>query len=80
MTPTDPQSLRDPRIDPKPGDAIARNNPNALQGMILRDVTRAHGGFVFFGQDNGYISKPRITSLVEWRAWAKKAEVCDVAE
>lgn len=71
---------RDPRVDPKPGDTISRNIHGALDGIILRDVTRAHGGFVFFKQDNGAAARNRIVSLLEWRKWAKKAEVCDAAK
>jgi hypothetical protein len=69
---------RDPRIDPQPGDSISRNFATAIGGVIIRDVTRAHGGAVFFRRDNGYIAKHQIVSLDEWRRWAAKAEVVDV--
>ena len=73
-------TTRDPREDPKPGDTISRDIASALQGTILRDVTRAHGGFVFFKQDNGSTARGRIVSLTEWRKWAEKAEVCEHAD
>ena len=58
-------SKRDPRVDPHPGDTISRDNKNALYGIILRDVTRAHGGLlVFFNQDNGRVSYPRASRLL----------------
>jgi hypothetical protein len=70
--------MRDPRIDPVPGDSISRDFPTAAGGTIIRDVTRAHGGFVFFRRDNGYQAKHQIVSLTKWRAWAAKAEVGDI--
>lgn len=66
---------RDPRINPAVGDEIAREFKTARQGIILREVTRAHGGFVFFHRDNGYVSKPQIVPLEKWRKWAKNTEV-----
>ena len=72
-------SDRDPRIDPKPGDAISRHIPQALNGIILREVERAHGGFVGFYSDNGNVRKWSIIHLAAWRDWAKKAEVVEYA-
>lgn len=65
---------RDPRVDPRPGDSIFRKIPQAIDGGIIRDVTRAHGGFVFFTQDNGRTAKRKIVSLIQWRKWAAKAK------
>lgn len=67
---------RDPRENPQPSDGISRLLATALQGCIIREVTRAHGGgFVFFRRDNGHVAKHQIVSLGQWRRWAKKAEV-----
>jgi hypothetical protein len=71
---------RDPRIDPKPGDGIARDFKTARDGTILREVTRAHGGFVFFRRDNGYVVRNEIITIREWREWARKASVFETAE
>ena len=61
MTPL--QVGHDPRINPKPGDSILRKIPQAKDGAIIRVVVRAHGGFVFFWQDNGRTYRFRITTL-----------------
>ena len=67
---------RDPRVDPRPGDEIARDIPQALQGCIIRGVTRAHGGFVFAYRDNGHTRKNLLPmTLGDWRRWATTAEV-----
>lgn len=66
---------RDPRIDPQPGDSIAREFSSALGGCIIREVERAHGGFVAFYRDNGHKKRWQIVPLDKWRAWARKAEV-----
>jgi hypothetical protein len=71
---------RDPRIAPRVGDEIARNFTTAKQGIILRKVTRAHGGFVFFMRDNDYVAKPKIASLTQWQQWARNAEIVQFAE
>lgn len=71
---------RDPRVDPQPGDTISKDVPRALHGIILRDVTRAHGGFVFFKQDNGFKAIPMLVVLADWVRWAANAEVINVAE
>lgn len=73
-------SNRDPRVDPRPGDVISREIPTAKQGVIIRDVHRAHGLFVHFSQDNGFTSRPRWTNIYDWKRWAKKAEVLEVSE
>lgn len=72
--------MHDPRINPRPGDTTSRNIKTALEGIILRDVTRAHGGFVFFRQDNGSVAKSKIVTLTEWRRWNKTAEICHTAD
>ncbi len=66
---------RDPRQDPQPGDLISREFKTAIGGCIIREVTRSHGGFVFFERDNGHVTKPQIVALEEWRRWAKRAEI-----
>lgn len=71
---------RDPRIDPLPGDAITRDFATAKGGCIIREVERAHGGFVAFYRDNGYTSRHVFVSLFQWRRWASKAAVLAVAE
>jgi hypothetical protein len=71
--------MRDPRIDPAPDDGISRGFKTATHGVILREVTRAHGGFVFFRRDNGYESKNQIVSISQWRKWARKATVFRIA-
>ena len=68
-------SERDPRITPKPGDIISRDFATAKGGCIIREVTRAHGGFVFFKRDNGWTTQNCIVSLEKWQRWAKTAEV-----
>lgn len=65
----------DPRVYPKPGDEIAREFATAACGCILRKVTRAHGGFVFYERDNGYKLSRKFESLGKWRKWASKATV-----
>ena len=70
---------RDPRIDPAPGDGIARDFSTALGGTILREVTRAHGGIVAFRRDNGYVARYQIVSLDKWRSWARRATVFAIA-
>ncbi len=69
--------MRDPRIDPEIGDEICRPFKTALSGLILRRVTRAHGGFVFFVSDNGYYTDSVKCSIKVWRRWAIKAEVIE---
>jgi hypothetical protein len=71
--------MRDPRIDPAPDDGISRGFKTATHGVILREVTRAHGGFVFFRRDNGYVAKHQIVALSKWRQWARKATVFRIA-
>ena len=70
-----PGASRDPRFTPLVGDEIARQFITALGGCIIRKVTRAHGGFVFFDRDNGYRVTRKIVTLDKWRRWAKSAEV-----
>jgi len=69
--------LRDPRIDPVPGDSICRGFSGNVQ--IIREVERAHGGFVGFWRDNGFRECRKIVSLEKWRRWAKQAEILEVA-
>lgn len=71
---------RDPRINPLPGDEIGRNIKTSLGGFIFRKVTRSHGGFVFFAQDNGYRTKHRRVNLKAWQQWAIKAEIIETAK
>lgn len=68
-------SERDPRIDPIIGDGIERFFATALGGVIIREVNRSHGGFVFFRQDNGYRFLHRIVSLEKWRKWAVNSRI-----
>jgi hypothetical protein len=70
---------RDPRIDPLPGDSVSREFKTATGGCIIREVTRSHGGFVFFERDNGHRTSPKIEALAQWRTWCRKAEVLEVA-
>jgi hypothetical protein len=72
--------LRDPRISPITGDVISRDFMTAKGGCIIRGVTRAHGGFVFFCRDNGYAVKNQIVSLEQWCKWARKAELLNSTE
>lgn len=71
---------RDPRIEPIPGDAICRLFKRAKGGSIIREVERAHGGFVGFYYDNGYVEKWRIVSLRKWQRWAKSAEILEARD
>lgn len=71
----------DAKRDPKPGDVIYRDIKTSLAGCIIREVTRAHGGFVFCFRDNGYTRKNLTPMSVEsWRKWAATAEVLKVAQ
>ena len=72
--------MRDPRVDPMPGDEISRDIKSALQGCILREVERSHGGFVGMFIDNGYKARWRIIPLSDWRKWAATATVIRKAE
>jgi hypothetical protein len=73
--------MRDPRIDPKPGDSIARINKQAKGGLIIRDVLRSHGGFVCYRQDNGYTFRsPKFVTLNAFRKWTAKAEYAEAVE
>ncbi len=72
-------ATRDPRMDPEVGDSIAREFKTAVGGCIIREVTRAHGGFVFFQRDNGHVAKSQIVSIGQWRKWARTAEVLEIA-
>lgn len=58
-----------------PGDAICRDIKQAMDGVIIRDVERSHGGFVGYFADNGYIKRWKIVLLEEWRKWASNAQV-----
>ena len=51
-----------------------------LQGCILREVERSHGGFVGMFIDNGYKARWRIIPLSDWRKWAATATVIRKAE
>lgn len=67
---TDPapaEPRRDPRVDPHIGDEIGSEFPMplAVYGYVFREVTRAHGGFVFYLHGNGHYKKPRIVTLDE---------------
>ena len=68
--------------NPKPGDGTSRDFKRSLDGVIIRDVVdvRGGGGWVFFDQDNGYTVRHRISPISEWRKWAEKAEVFNVAD
>lgn len=68
---------RDPRVDPVCGDVLFRPY-NTSAGGVMREVERAHGGFVGYYQDNGGKPKWKIVSLRKWRTWASKAEVSDL--
>jgi hypothetical protein len=72
-------SERDPRVDPMPGDSIAREFVTALGGCIIREVERAHGGFVGFYRDNGHRRKWKIITLDDWRRWAARSEILESA-
>jgi hypothetical protein len=73
--------VRDPRVDPRPGDEIFRELKTAKDGGIIRAVTRAHGGFVFCTADNGYKRRRLLPmTLAKWRKWARKAEIGDCAD
>ncbi len=67
--------MRDPRIEPRPGDEISRDIKRALQGVILREVERSHGGFVAYFADNGYQKRWKIIPLEDWRRWSSTAVV-----
>lgn len=71
--------MRDPRIDPKPGDSISREFKTASGGCVIREVERAHGGWVGFYRDNGYQRQWKIVLLSEWIIWARKAQVLERA-
>lgn len=48
-------------------------------GCIIREVERAHGGFVGFYRDNGYLRKWKIITLQDWQKWAGRAEILEVS-
>ena len=66
--------LRDPKIDPKRGDVLAR--PRAVR-VVLGCPVMAGGVGVAFPRGSGLITWVYID---EWRRWAKSADVLMRAE
>ena len=71
---------RDPRQDPLPGDELGRPIPQSLNGYVFRSVQAVRGGgyFVAMAVDNGYKVRSDWCSIVQWRKWARKAEVIKI--
>lgn len=69
---------RDPRTGPLPGDEICKTVRAATHGVIFREVVRAHGGVVFYLQDNGFHKRPRCVTLQDWIRWADDTEIIKI--
>lgn len=60
---------RDPRVDPKAGDRIAK-------GKLTRRVTEVQRSEIWYLNRNDGLNKCWIST---WREWARKAEVLHAA-
>jgi hypothetical protein len=64
--------LRDPRIDPMPGDVLRK-------GRTAREVTFRSGSVIrYFGPLSQV--HPALIFVMQWRKWAKDAEVLQRGE
>lgn len=75
--------IRDPRVDPKPGDILknlARNK--GIRRHLLRRVTYAAGPWKGWPDAVRYTDGifDKYCQLQTWKRWAKSAEVIHVAE
>jgi len=76
--------MRDPRVDPKAGDVIRRQETTGM----TRTVVQYHSRYqrVLFNERIAYARKStefkphRELSLRQWRNWAASAEVVQCAE
>ena len=66
--------MRDPRIDPKPGDVLYRKQSRV---MVSRRVEIAQGAFLRILETAGKAKHSRYTlpTLDQWRRWARSADV-----
>ncbi len=74
MPPTDPmtpQPCRDPRVDPKPGDVLAKDSR-------VREVVRVGRLVIVFRFQFGWKEYERL--IPNWPIWAHDAEVLHAAE
>jgi hypothetical protein len=66
---------------PAVGDGFYKATKRAKDGMgYLREVTRSHGGFVFYEQDNGWTVRRKIVTIKKWQEWAATAEYLGPAD
>lgn len=65
--------MRDPRIDPRPGDVVARGN-------IRRKVVNVNGDAVWYRIENPVMFDVLSCLIGEWRFETKQAEVLHVAD
>lgn len=80
--------MHDPRVDPRPGDVVARPLPKyeRFDGRSIRTVLGRKGGDISYRYDremNGGMDpyKGRVEScwVITWKDWCRDAEVLHVA-
>lgn len=65
--------MRDPRIDPQPGDVIKKHSATR---EVVRTVIERRGREVYYGNNSG---KRFNCWLFTWKAWAQDALVVTTA-
>ena len=67
--------MRDPKIDPQPGDVVAKETDQP--DISERTVKRRDGNSVFYTRNGG---KLRSAVLASWQRWCWDAMVIEVAK
>lgn len=76
---------RDPRVDPQPGDMLAKGNVFTLSGIKHRTVARLpgvgpiHGG-LGFRTSGRYRNVIWPLNIAAWRKWAATAQIIHRAD
>jgi len=67
--------MRDPRINPKAGDRIARvmRNRNGVTGVFTRIVLETCGDLIIYCRKRP--ERPCKCHLIDWREWSREAKV-----
>ena len=74
---TQPESGRDPRVDPRPGDVLKAKYESGY--LCRRTVTGTTPLGNIFYRERGFGSRDQIIGPKEWRRWAAGATVVRVS-
>lgn len=67
--------MRDPRLDPQPGDVLCATSPTGKQ--LFRTVTGRKGGDIYYTSGVTIAGKTKVKNcwISTWMDWASKAQV-----